>query len=163
MFNAALVAWALRPLHVLEHTARRVSRGEYSARAEMPALADRNLTRIGDTLNELLDRVEAERARVRALATELVAAGDQERARIARELHDGTAQSLSALDMLMSSTLAVGADAATAERVGVMRDIVTEALSEVRALTHTVHPRVLVDLGLPAAIDFLARRTRVGA
>ncbi len=161
VLNAALVAWALRPLQVLEQTARRVSLGEFSARADLPVLADRNLVRIGDTLNDLLDRVEAERGRVRALASELVAAGDQERARIARELHDGTAQSLSALDMLMSSTLSAGCDGPTTERLQVMRDIVTEALAERRQLSHTVHPRVLDDLGLGPALEFLARRTRV--
>ena len=163
VLNAALVAWALRPLQVLEETARRVAAGEYDARGVMPPLADRNLVRIGDTLNTLLDKVVSERARARTLAAEVVAAGDLERARIARELHDGTAQSLSALDMLMTSTLTLEADEIVTERIKVMQDIVAEALAEVRSLAHMVHPRVLDDLGLPAALEFLARRTRLGA
>lgn len=163
VLNAALVAWALRPLQVLEATAHRVSNGEYEARSVMPPMADRNLVRIGDTLNSLLDRVVSERARARTLAAQVVAAGDLERARIARELHDGTAQSLSALDMLMTSTLQMEMDEVVTERIKVMQDIVHEALSEVRSLAHMVHPRVLDDLGLPAALEFLARRTRLGA
>lgn len=165
VLNAALVAWALRPLGVLEAATRRVSAGDFSARVEMPWLADRNLVRIGDTLDELLDRVASERARVRSLAAQVVAAGDQERARIARELHDGTAQSLSALEMLVASTLGGSPPPPPelAERLAVMREIATEALTEVRALSHTVHPRVLDDLGLKAALEWLARRTRVGA
>lgn len=162
ILNAALVAWALRPLQVLENTARRVSEGEYSARASMPPLADRNLVRIGETLNALLDRLGDERARVRTLASQAVAAGEEERARIARELHDGTAQSLSALDMLMTSTLDDMQTGPARERLLLMKEIVGEALSEVRALSHRVHPRVLDDLGLEAALEWLARRTRVG-
>lgn len=160
VLNAALVAYALRPLRVLEETARRVSAGEFTARTQMPAFTDRNLARIGQTLDALLDRVETDRNRVRALASQVVAAGDQERAHIARELHDGTAQSLSALDMLMATALAEPMAPEMLERIQMMREIVTEALDEVRALSQNVHPRVLDDLGLPAALEFLARRTR---
>ena len=42
-----------------------------------------------------------------------------------------------------------------------MHDIARQALGEVRTLSHTVHPRVLDDLGLVAAIEHLARRTRL--
>jgi signal transduction histidine kinase len=158
ILNAALVAWALKPLQVLEETARRVSEGDFAARAQLPALADRNLLRIGDTLNALIDRVTAERGRVRARAAELVATGDRERAHIARELHDGTAQSLSALDMVLASMLADPASAPLRDRLQAVRDIAVDSLAEVRTLSHNVHPRVLDDLGLPAALEFLARR-----
>jgi signal transduction histidine kinase len=156
VLNAALVAIALRPLAVLEETARRVSEGEATARAHLPAVADRNLTRIAATLNALLDHVEAERQRVRTLTVAVVAAGDRERAHIARELHDGIAQSLSAVDMLIATPLA-DADAVQ-QRMTLLRDIVRDALVEVRALSHDVHPRVLDDLGLSAALHQLGRR-----
>jgi signal transduction histidine kinase len=163
VLNAGLVAWALLPLRVLEETARRVSDGDYGARARMGFGADRNLTRIGDTLNALIDSVTAERGRVRALAAELVAAGDRERAQIARDLHDGTAQSLSALDMLLESTVNDAAAAPFRDRLLQMQQINAETLSEVRTLSHNVHPRVLDDLGLPAAFEALGRRMgRVG-
>lgn len=161
VLNVALVAYALRPLRVLEETARRVSSGEFTARTEMPPFTDRNLARIASTLDALLDRVDLDRRRVRALASQVVAAADQERAHIARELHDGTAQSLSALDMLLASALTDDACEPMRGRLLGMREIVTEALGEVRALSQSVHPRVLDDLGLPAALEFLARRTRL--
>jgi signal transduction histidine kinase len=158
VLNAAVVAWALRPLAALEETARRVSSGEFTARTALPTFTDRNLARIGQTFDALLDRVESDRRRLRTLASEVVAAGDRERAHIARELHDGTAQSLSALDMLLAT--AVREAPQDSGRLTVMRDVVTDALSEVRALAQNVHPRVLDDLGLPAALTTLARRTR---
>lgn len=163
VLNAALVAVALRPLAILEDTARRVSEGEPSARADLPPIADRNLVRIADTLNTLLDHVEAERLRVRALTVAVVAAGDQERARIARELHDGIAQSLSAVDLLLAAALAEANEPHTRQRLLTMRDIVAEASNEARVLSHNVHPRVLDDLGLCAALHQLARRTGTAA
>jgi signal transduction histidine kinase len=163
VLNGALVAWALKPLQIIESTARRVSAGEFGARiGGMSPLADRNLLRIADTLDGLLDRVAAERGRVRSLAAQVVKAGDAERARIARELHDGTAQQLSALEMLLASAHTECAGTPISERLDVMRSIAREALAEVRSLSHTVHPRVLDDLGLAAALDWLARRSGVG-
>ncbi len=160
VLNTALVAWALQPLQLVEHVARRVSQGERTVRVgRMPPLTDRHLTRIGATLDVLLDRLEAERRQVRELAAQVVKAGDDERARIARELHDGTAQSLSALEMLLTSTLTDGSPDVVRTRLTTMQAIATEALAEVRALSHTVHPRVLDDLGLAAALEWLARRS----
>jgi signal transduction histidine kinase len=171
VLNAALVYWALLPLRTLESTATRVSQGDLEARVPFSRLADRDISRIGTTLNRLLDNVTADQIRMRALAAQVISAGDQERAHIARELHDVTAQSLSALEMLVTTSLrevpaadAAGTTTGTTtvlhERLGVMREIVVEALAEVRTLSHNVHPRVLDDLGLVAALEFLARRTR---
>jgi signal transduction histidine kinase len=160
LLNAALVWWALLPLRELEATASRVSQGDLDARVAEQRLADRDIARIGATLNRLLDGVTADRRRMRQLASQVISAGDQERAHIARELHDSTAQQLSALEMLVTSSLRETPPGTLHERLGVMREIVVEALVEVRALSHSVHPRVLDDLGLVAALEFLARRTR---
>ena len=161
VLNALLVYWALLPLRVLESTAREVSAGDLAARVPRSATADRNIARIGATLNRLLDGVTADRLRIRALAAQVISAGDQERAHIARELHDSTAQQLSALEMLVTSSLREApASGPLHERLGVMREIVVESLAEVRTLSHSVHPRVLDDLGPVAALEALARRTR---
>ena len=85
LLNAALVWWALLPLRELEATTRRVSRGELDARVAEQRLADRDIARIGATLNQLLDGVTADRRRMRQLASQVINAGDQERAHIARE------------------------------------------------------------------------------
>jgi signal transduction histidine kinase len=158
--NGLLVYWALLPLRTLEETARRVSKGNLGARFAAPAMGDRNIARIGATFNDLLDGLTADRARVRYLASQVISAGDAERAHIARELHDSTAQALTALEMILSSALRDPEHGATAERIRMMRDITTQALGEVRTLSHNVHPRVLDDLGLVAALEHLARRTR---
>ena len=162
LVNGALVWWALRPLRLLELTATRVSEGDLGARVPESRYADRNIARIGRTLNVVLNHLMADRERARQLASQVISAGDQERAHIGRELHDSTAQSLSALEMLVTASLRESAPGALHERLDVMRGLVVETLSEVRTLSHNVHPRVLDDLGLPSALESLARRTRDG-
>lgn len=161
--NAVLVYWSLLPLRALEMTASRVAAGDMRARVPLTRLADRNVVRIGNTFNTLLDRLLEDRARVRYLTAQVIGAADAERAHLARELHDSTAQSLSAVEMLLTATWQetpdTGAGAALHERLGVMREVVTDALQEVRTLSHRVHPSALEHLALDAALEVLARRT----
>ena len=155
--NLALVAVALRPLRVLESTADRVRQGDLDARVSASPLADRTVRRVGDAINLLLDELVADRARSRRLAAEVIRAGDDERARLARELHDSTAQTLSAVVMQLATTIRTVEPPELAARLETVRGAVVDALEEVRVLSHTVHPRVLDDLGLPAALRQFGR------
>ena len=156
----ALVRIALHPLLALEEVADRVWRGDFSARVRQSPLADRDMSRVGNTLNLLLDSIVRDRERMRRLATQVIAAQDEERARVARELHDSVAQTLAALVLQLSAAQRRSTDPSLAEQLELVRAIAGEALEEVRLLSHTVHPRVLEDLGLPSALEWLARQTR---
>ena len=79
--NLVLVYVALRPLNDLEAAAARVSAGDLDARVAPSMLADRDMARVGTTLNGLLDRLTEDRARVRRLAAQVISAQDEERAR----------------------------------------------------------------------------------
>lgn len=158
--NVLLVWVALRPLWKLEHTARRIQAGDLAARVGPSRLADRNLTRIGETLNQLVDRLTGDRARMRALASQVIQAQDEERARVARELHDSTAQTLAAVMLQIRALSVTGLDPATSAKLGVVRDTVAEALEDVRTMAHTMYPRILDDLGLGPALEWLASRTQ---
>ena len=94
---------------------------------------------------------------MRALATAVIDAGDRERARFARELHDSTAQQVAALVLQLSAAARDCGDATVAERLDAIREQAKATLEEVRLLAHTVHPRVLDDLGLTAALKKLGR------
>ena len=158
--SLALVYVALRPLTDLEATAARVSAGDLEARVPASSLADRDMARVGTTLNTLLDRLTEDRERVRRLATQVISAQDEERARVARELHDSTAQMLAAIMLQLGVAAKENTSPALDERIATLREMVSEALEEVRTLSHTIHPRVLDDLGLAAALEWLARQTR---
>lgn len=157
--NAVLVYIALRPLNELERTARRVWQGELEARVPASSMADAGIKRVGNTLNLLLDGLSADQARLRALANQVIQAGDRERASLARELHDSTAQSLAALLLELSVLACENGDPKLDDRITRIRSIVGDVLDEVRLLAHTVHPRVLDDLGLVAALELLSRES----
>jgi signal transduction histidine kinase len=156
--NLVLVYVALRPLDALEVTAARVSAGDLAARVTPSILADRDMARVGTTLNALLDRLTEDRDRMRRLAGQVISAQDEERARVARELHDSTAQILTAVMLQLSAAARESTSAPLDARIATLRELAGEALEEVRSLSHTMHPRVLDDLGLAAALEWLARQ-----
>ena len=154
--NVGLVAIALRPIRALEETAWRVSDGDLSARVEESPVADERIARVGRTFNLVLDRLTADRARVRALASQVISAAERERANVARELHDGIAQSLAAVTYQLSA-LERESTGDLHWRLAALRGAVADTMEEVRLLSHTMHPRVLDDLGLVAGLRYLAR------
>jgi signal transduction histidine kinase len=155
--HLALVLVALRPIRDLETVASRVWRGDFGARVERSRVADHEVLRVGAMFNILLDALVADRARMRALATEVIAVGDRERAALARELHDSTAQNIAALLLQLSITAREAEDPLVAERLREARDAAEGILEEVRLLSHAVHPALLDDLGLASALRKLAR------
>jgi signal transduction histidine kinase len=158
--NLMLVYVALRPLSDLEAAAARVSAGDLDARVAPSMLADRDMARVGTTLNGVLDRLMEDRARVRRLAAQVISAQDEERARVARELHDSTAQILTAVMLQLGAAARESDSAPLSARIATLRELAAEALEEVRSLSHTMHPRILDDLGLAAALEWLGRQTR---
>ena len=162
LLDMGLVMVAMHPLRVLEKTVDTIWHGDLGARVPPSLLADRHVTRVSRMFNILLDGLVTDRARTRRLATELINAADKERAAISRELHDSAAQSLAALVMQLS-VVAQSADTAPREvlreRLQSTRVLATNTLEEIRLLAHTMHPRVLDDLGLIAALKRLARDT----
>ena len=159
--NILLVLVALHPLEQLEGTASRIHGGDYAARVPESTIADSDMRRIGGMVNALLDGLTTDRARLRILTKQVIQAGDRERAHIARELHDSTAQTLAALMLELSVLASENTDLRLAERLERVRKIVADVLDEVKLLAHTVHPRVLDDLGLSAALRLLARETEL--
>ena len=160
VINLVLVYVALRPLSDLELTATRLSAGDMEARVPASVLADRDMARVGTTLNALLDQLTEDRARARRLAAQVISAQDEERARVARELHDSTAQTLTAILLQLGAAARESTSEPLDARIATLRELAAEALEEVRSMSHTMHPRVLDDLGLAAALAWLARQAR---
>jgi signal transduction histidine kinase len=104
----------------------------------------------------LAAQVRAQLDEVRASRSRIVEAADAERRRIERDLHDGAQQRLVALAMRLDQARgqAVGAgeiiDAATGELL--------QAIREVRDLAHGLHPPILTERGLAAAVEALAEQ-----
>jgi signal transduction histidine kinase len=160
--SVSLTMIALRPIRDLESTVSRVWGGDFGARVERSVVADNEVLRVGAMLNLLLDGLSTDRTRMQALAAQVIDAGDRERAALARELHDSTAQRLAALLFQLSAAARDSRDPELARRLSDARDAAEELTNEVRALAQSVHPRVLDDLGLTAALRKLVRDASTG-
>ena len=112
--------------------------------------------RLNAALRARLEELRASRARI-------VEAADEERRRIERNLHDGTQQRLVSISMalgLAEAKLQTDATAAGAV-LDEARQGLSAALEELRELSHGIHPAVLTERGLVAALQELTLRTAV--
>jgi signal transduction histidine kinase len=98
------------------------------------------------------------RAEVTASRARIVAAGDEARRRIERDLHDGIQQRL-VTQTLMLSGIRDKVPADVRADVDELRDELAATRQELRDLSQGVHPAILVEVGLGAAIRALARRS----
>ena len=103
---------------------------------------------------------KAQEAELRASRSRIVEAGDAERRRLERNLHDGAQQRLVSLSLalrLAQARLRDDPDGAD-QILTAAGDELTHALEELRELARGIHPAVLTDRGLGAALEALAAR-----
>jgi signal transduction histidine kinase len=126
---------------------------EVAAAARLALENERLQAQVGARLEEL----RASRARI-------VEAGDAERKRLERDLHDGAQQRLVGLSLsvrLARGQLATGTDPEVVRLLDEADAELREAIGELRELAHGIFPAVLADEGLAAAIEALAEDGRV--
>lgn len=114
----------------------------------------------------LFERLVAGEQRYRGLARAVWRVEEAERRRLARELHDGIGQTLTALKNQLESLArrAAASDGKLADELLGSVTVASRALAETRELSRLLRPSVLDDLGLFAALRWLARsvETRAG-
>lgn len=99
-------------------------------------------------------------AKLKALAQRVVRSQEDERARLSRDLHDGISQWLVSIKLQVESGIAkLAAAQAEPARKSLDRaaDQLNDVLGEVRRISHDLRPALLDDLGLAAALEYLAR------
>jgi len=157
--NFALVRLALHPINTLERVARRVSEGRLGERVPSSIVADRELTQLSNTINDMLDKLAAGRERMRKLGAEVVYAEEKERAQVACELHDSVGQALAAASFQVAAVAHEIGDHQASPRLAQVRELLRTAIEEIRNVSRSLHPRVTTDLGLPSALQALADAT----
>jgi len=118
---------------------------------------------VATDLTELADANEALHANeeaLRQLSSRLLELQDEERRRIARDLHDVTGQKL-ALQCIalsrMTRLLSPTANEETKESIAQCLDLTNQISEEIRTLSYLLHPPLLDELGLPAAAKWYAQ------
>ncbi len=103
-------------------------------------------------------QIEAANARLREMSVHLMRAQDDERRKIARDLHDSVGQYLSAIAMTLDpiGKLAKGLPSDVTERAVEAAEMSRTCAREVRTISHLLHPPLLDEIGLSAAVRWYA-------
>lgn len=145
----------IRPLQKLEEEATQMAWGNFAA-IEKPVGGVAEIETLRQTLNQMAARIRSYQTALRGYLTAVTKAEEEERRRVARELHDDTVQNLIALvhrvEMCEKSQ---GEPEQLGRRLEQVRGLATEALESVRRLIHNLRPAYLDDLGLIAAVQAL--------
>jgi signal transduction histidine kinase len=157
---------------------------------QLPAGPDRAVTLVGDELAAIVhdpvfldqpalleaagsaarfalenERLQAELrlqlADLRESRARIVRAGDEERRRLERDLHDGAQQRLLAIGMALQLLRSAQGEQATGRLLDETESEVQAALADLRELARGIHPAVLTDHGLVGAVRTLAERAPV--
>ncbi len=158
LLMAWTLAWGLRPLRELSVAFGRLGDGDY--RPLVAETGPRELARLCQGFNDMVSRLAEARNRNEVLQAQLLAVQEEERADLARDLHDEVGPLLFAVsvDATMIKQLAKDGDAdqvvarahAIGESVGEMQQLVKSILGQLRS-------GALLDLGLASALDFLIK------
>ena len=143
------------PLSRLAEAARAIGRGDFNWRA--PIWAKDEIGTLGTAFNEMSKELKHKEVMRTQLLAKVISAQEEERKRVARELHDETSQALTSL-MVGLKFIEDSVDAVpTKEKLAELRSLAGETLEEVHHLATELRPSLLDDLGLVAAIQRYVR------
>lgn len=159
LVNRAIIRSALKPLRDVRQVVEQVEAGRPGLPKDLLQDGDPDIKRLITAVDAMLGRLERRTRQLRALSERTINAQEEERQRIARNLHDETAQSLSMLiinlERLENTPLANQLE--LQERLQETRLLATGALEELRRVIFDLRPAMLDDLGLVPAIRWYAR------
>src|SRR6266705_1989830 len=158
LMNVALIRASFGPLFGLMHTIRKVSAGDTHTRAQVVS-TDTESGELAQAFNSMLDRLEQAR---REQAMPILQAQEEERRRLALELHDESSQNLTALlvhiavlsqclETLPDSAITTNARQRISGGLQYLNGLSQRTLENIRILAQQLRPAVLDDLGLWAA------------
>jgi two-component system sensor histidine kinase UhpB len=149
-----LLRHALSPLRELTSLMRTVDPLEPGRRLTGISGSDVEVATLAEAFNAMLDRLEQER---RSSARRALAAQEDERSRIARELHDEIGQALTAVAM-QADRAAQSASQGDDATLAAIAEAIRQSIDDVRRVARRLRPEALDDLGLVNALILLCRR-----
>jgi PAS domain S-box-containing protein len=109
---------------------------------------------IRDSAAKLEKMVDERTAELRRLSARLMTMQDEERRRIAREIHDGLGQELAAAKMMVDGILKQTSVSSARRSAAEASKLVERAIQQIRSISHLLHPPLLDDVGLLSAIKW---------
>ncbi len=149
--NLLVMRLVLAPLNRLEADMDNAGQGKQPPPVSS-VLADKQLDQLVDSFKNMQDTLEAKNQRVRLLSQQILYAQEAERQRIARELHDEAAQTLTTVLLYLKLLAKSGDSSEEAERLQNLRKLITHALHDIRQIALELHPKFLDEWGLEAAL-----------
>ena len=159
---AALIAVVLignlltRPLREVAAGAQRIAAGELTHR--VPSARRDEIGRLAATFNEMAGKIAERDASLRQLSKRLLSIQEQERVRIAREVHDELGQALTAMNIDLQH--AGKRHRELQEPLGAIARNLDGIVDLVRRIAADLRPSILDDLGITAALEQQLRRLR---
>jgi len=151
--NFVVLQIAFRPLTELGKVMKRVRAGERSLRAPLTGI-DSQADQLAEAFNMVLEALD-EASRLRA--SQIIQAQEQERQRIARELHDETSQVLTSLLISLTLLEETVETQEARERIADTRALAHSTLRAIRNLSIDLRPSALDDLGLLPALRWYVK------
>ncbi|HEY64649.1 MAG TPA: HAMP domain-containing protein [Caldilineae bacterium] len=153
-FGLRYVVW---PLQKLGMQADRIGRGDFEAAAK-PVGGVKEIEDLRRTLDRMARQVQRYQSAVQDYLGAMTRAQEEERARLSRELHDETVQTLIALSqrVQMVQRMLEREPGRAAERLAELRAMIGDAVEEVRRFSRALRPSYLEELGLVPALETLA-------
>ena len=163
LLNSLLLRVRLDPIGRLVRTMDQIDLLSPGRRHAVPASAPREVQELSARFNEMLVRIEEER---RHAGRAVLRAQEQERSRIAQDLHDEVNQALTAILLRLEATISDASPALRAE-LQETKQLATQAMEELLHLARQLRPTALDDHGLIAAlasqVDDFGHRTGIEA
>lgn len=148
----------VQPLQSLERKATELGWGDFEAIGE-PVGGIGEIQRLQNELIHMAQKVKVSQQSLRDYLGAVTAGQEEERRRLARELHDDTIQALIALNQRIQLTQLTADTPESQSQLAEMQQMAEQTIIGLRRLTHALRPIYLEDLGLVPALDMLARET----
>jgi len=145
------------PLRSLVQQADDVATGEFDAHVSIKG-GPTEVQELVQAFNKMVDHLALYRSDTENYVSSVLSSQERERKRIARELHDDTAQALIVLGRRIEMVQEEANDPELAEELEEIRDMVDLALEGVRHFTSDLRPPLLEELGLPRTLRLLGDR-----
>ncbi len=147
-----LAYYLTRPLSLLLEAVQSVTEGNLSLRIRSPG--NDEVGQLGKAFNLMSEALAQKESARRALLDKVISSQEEERKRVARELHDELAQQLTSVLLSLEAIEAgmQGSDGRNRHTVQQAKNVVSTSLAETRKLIGDLRPSVLDDLGLVPAI-----------